>query len=55
MTREEIIQKMYENLDKLERGKITQFNASTSLNYLKQLLKELDNDPLPELPTPLKK
>ena len=48
MTRDEIMQKMHENLKKLEQGKISQFNASTQLNYLKTLLKELDNEPLPE-------
>ena len=48
MTRDEIINKMRDNLDKLEKNKISQFNASTMLNYLKTLLKELDNDDLPE-------
>ena len=51
MTRQEIIEKMMDNLEKLEQRKITQFVASTSLNYLKTLLKELDNEDLPDIPT----
>ena len=49
MTREEILNKINDNLTKLEKGKINQYNASTMLNYLKTLLKEIDNDPLPDI------
>ena len=49
MTREEILKKMKDNLSKLEKGKITAFNQSTMLNYLKTLLKEIENNDLPEI------
>ena len=49
MTREEILNKIEDNLTKLEKGKINAYNASTMLNYLKTLLKEIDNDPLPDI------
>jgi hypothetical protein len=46
MTREEIIEKINNNLKELENGNIRPSHAATILNYLKTLLKELDNEPL---------